>query len=59
MKAVYLCVSVLPALLDCVSPQQRVNNRVNRFLKVLNEHSVACHDSLFNNIHITGTKVNR
>lgn len=53
------CVSlVLPALLDGVSSQQRVNNRVNGLFKVLYEDSVPCHYSLFYHIYIAGTTFN-
>lgn len=47
-------VSLLPALLDCVSSQQRVNNRVNGLLEVLNKDSVSCNYRLFYHIYITG-----
>lgn len=43
---------VLPALLDGVPSQQRVNNRVNGLLEVLYEDSVPCHYSLFYHIYI-------
>lgn len=46
---------LLPALLDCVSTQKWVNNGVNGLLEVLDEDSVPCHYSLFNNIYISGT----
>lgn len=49
---------VLPALLDGVSSQQRVNNGVNGLLKVLYEDSVPCHYSLLYHIYITGTTIN-
>lgn len=51
-------VDVLPALLESISSQQRVNNRVNGLLEVLNEDSVPCHYSLFYHIYITGTLFN-
>lgn len=50
----HVCVCVLPALLDCVPSQQRVENRVNGLLKVLNEDGVTRHYSLFYHIYITG-----
>ncbi len=49
---------VLPALLDGVSSQQRVNNRVDGLLEVLYEDSVPCHYSLFYHIYISGTTFN-
>lgn len=49
---------VLPSLLDGVSSQQRVNNRVNCLLEVFYEDSVPCHYTLFYHIYITGTTIN-
>lgn len=50
----HMSVRLLPALLDCVSSQQRVNNRINGLLEVLNKDSVPRHYSLFYHIYITG-----
>lgn len=47
--------AVLPALLDGVSSQQRIDNGVNGLLEVLYEDSVSCHDGLFYHIYITAT----
>lgn len=49
---------VLPALLDGVSSQQRVDNWVNGLLEVLYEDSVPCHYSLFDHIYIAATTFN-
>lgn len=48
---------LLPALLDCVPPKQRVDNRVDGLFKVLNKDSVSCHYSLFDHIHVSGTTI--
>lgn len=48
---------VLPALLDGVSSQKRVNDRVNGLFEVHYEDSVPCHYSLFYHIYITGTTI--
>lgn len=49
---------LLPALLDGVSSQQRVDNWVNGLLEVLYEDSVPCHYSLFDHIYIAATTFN-
>lgn len=54
-----LCVWSLPALLDRVSSQQRVNNRVNGLLKVLNEDRVPGHYSLFYYIYVPENKMEK
>lgn len=46
--------SQLPALLDCVPPQKRVNNGVNCLLEVFDQHSVSRHHSLLNNVYVSG-----
>lgn len=48
---------VLPALLDGVSSQQRVNNGVDGLLEVFYEDCVPCYNSLFYHIYITGAKM--
>lgn len=53
IQAMWACtVSVLPALFDGVSPQQRVYNWVNSLLKVFNQDRFSCHHSLLYYIHI-------
>lgn len=52
----FRCVSLaLPALLDRVSSQQRVENRVDSLLKVLYEDSVSSHHCLLYHIYVAET----
>lgn len=46
---------MLPALLDRVSSQQRVENRVDGLLEILYEDSVSGHHCLLYHIHIAET----
>lgn len=49
-------VVALPALLDGVSAQQRVNNGVDSLLQVLYEDGVPCHHGLLYHIYIAATQ---
>lgn len=49
---------VLPALLDGVSPQQRVDDGVDGLLQVLYQDGVSSHHSLFYHIYVAGATVN-